>query len=413
MDAQQGPSSTVNVIMFAESWRNEQTLLLFRGAIWCSLGLLAIALELATSGTISMAAPVALAWGAVNLTAIRWWLAGHFHERAVMAIIALDNLVLVILLQVAYAYAAPGDPAAAVRQIRGAPVNFMLLTMLSALRYSRRAALCSSLCAITGLCALGVWNACMDATLVIHIAEFGCAGAFLVHVVDRQLYFVQQVKQREALARFLPAPLVERIVQDPLALALGGQELEATVLFADIRGFTGIAGRHAPAAIVAFLNRYFTEMVEEIFAHGGVLDKFIGDGICAVFTGTAATDRANRALACGAGMLRRVESLNLAQSLPGETALRIGIGVHTGSVVAGNIGSPLRLEYTHIGDAVNVASRIESLCKTLNESFLVSAMTLERADESMRAEARKLAPIEIRGKSEPLTLYAISGLRTP
>ena len=330
----------------------------------------------------------------------------RFHRGWTLAIIALDHVVLTSMMQVAHDFAMPANPARAAELIQGCPVNYMLLMVMGALRYSRAAIVWSAVCSMTSLAGLGWYDGCLNSTLVIHIAEFAFAAGFLLYAVDRQMHFARQVKERDALARFLPAPLVERVRNNPLTMSLGGHELEVTVLFADIRGFTALAGAHTPPAIVAFLNTYFTEMVEEIFSRGGVLDKFIGDGICAVFTGPPA-EQVGRALACGAGMLRRLESVDRTAALPGAHTLRIGIGVHTGRAVAGNIGSPLRLEYTHIGDAVNVASRIESLCKEFGEVFLVSADTMALAEPALRERARKMAPAMVKGKAEPLEVYAL------
>jgi adenylate cyclase len=156
------------------------------------------------------------------------------------------------------------------------------------------------------------------------------------------------------------------------------------------------------------LNEYFTEMVDEIFAWRGVLDKFLGDGICAVFTTVVDQEEpARRALGCATGMLARLAELNARRALRGEPRLEIGIGLHTGRLLAGTIGSPVRMEYTHIGDVVNIASRVQELTKRFEVPLLASADTVERAGGAERFASRDIGPAEIRGRAEPVQLFAI------
>jgi adenylate cyclase len=179
------------------------------------------------------------------------------------------------------------------------------------------------------------------------------------------------------------------------------------VLFTDIRGFSQIADEVEPEVVVALLNEYFQEMVEEVFDHHGILDKFIGDGLCAVFNELGGDDHAHRAVACAQGMIARLATINATRVGRGDQAIAIGIGIHTGKLVAGNIGSQRRLEYTHIGETVNTAARIEGMTKDLAVPLLISDTThgcLESSD--LRFVSRGEQPV--RGRSKPITVYALA-----
>ncbi|MBV9559969.1 MAG: adenylate/guanylate cyclase domain-containing protein [Bradyrhizobium sp.] len=157
---------------------------------------------------------------------------------------------------------------------------------------------------------------------------------------------------------------------------LGGELREATILFADIRGFTSLAESLGPHAVVDLLNRYFTYMADVIGAEGGTIDKFVGDGILALFgVPTSHGDDADRAVAAARDMLRALSLLN---AEPGFPQLKIGIGIATGPVIAGRIGSPDRMNYTVIGNAANLAARIEGVCKSYGCPILACDETVRR-----------------------------------
>ncbi len=188
---------------------------------------------------------------------------------------------------------------------------------------------------------------------------------------------------------------------------LGGRLIEASVLFTDIRGFTSMTEQLEPAALIALLNRYFQTISAAIVEHGGLVNKFGGDSLLAIF-GTPlnpAADHPHQAVRAAWGITRALEAFNREQAGRGEPQLRTGVGVATGTVLAGNVGSAERLEYTVIGDTVNLASRLEALTKELDATVLLAEATATAVQSW--APLQSIGQVRVRGKQEPVLVYAL------
>lgn len=213
----------------------------------------------------------------------------------------------------------------------------------------------------------------------------------------------REAGQRAQFQRLLSPNLVDQIVRGALQLDQGGTKREVTMLFADIRGFTHMSERHTPEEMVKTLNDYFEVMVDVLFAHGGTLDKYVGDEIIGLFGAPVPLpDAADRAIRCGLEMQRALAEFNRVRQSAGLEAINIGVGINTGPVIAGAIGSSRTLQYTVIGDAVNVAARLCNVAKA--GEVLFSEFTMQSARGSVNAEKRE--PVQVKGKSAALAIYA-------
>jgi adenylate cyclase len=194
--------------------------------------------------------------------------------------------------------------------------------------------------------------------------------------------------------------------------ALGGKSVTATVLFADIRDFTTLSEELGPHRTVSLLNEYFSVMVEVITRQGGMLDKFIGDAIMAAF-GLPVTheDDEDRAVRAAIGMITALQQWNTERAASAKAPVNIGIGLNTDNVVSGNIGSPRRMDYTIIGDGVNLASRLESACKQYYARILISENTYKRLRGTYRL--REVDSVVVKGKHEPVNIYEVLDYHTP
>jgi adenylate cyclase len=222
---------------------------------------------------------------------------------------------------------------------------------------------------------------------------------------------VDGLQERDKLRTTMGKYMTEEVVQHLLAgeVELGGKTLEVTVLFCDLRDFTTLSEKRSAHEIVELLNDYFTEMVDCVMAQGGVVDKYIGDNIMAVFGAPVArADDATRAVRAAVHMRDALVKLNARFEELGRPKLRFGIGLHTGEVVAGNIGSARRMEYTVIGDTVNLASRLQSKTKELATDLLISQATYERARAEIVADAA--GEIHVKGREQGVQIYKVNAL---
>ncbi len=216
------------------------------------------------------------------------------------------------------------------------------------------------------------------------------------------------LKERERLklnfARYVSSYVLEKALSSDVTLNLEGERKKITVMFSDIRHFTNLSEKLNPEVVVSLLNEYFEKMIEIIFLHNGTLDKFLGDGIMIEF-GTPIPDEEQEinAIKAAIAMQKEVEILSKKWLVQGKPQLNIGIGIHTGLAVVGNIGSEKRLEYTAIGDTVNVASRLQEATKTLNVPILVSNETYEGAKDKFTFES--LGDVALHGREEKIKTF--------
>ncbi len=213
---------------------------------------------------------------------------------------------------------------------------------------------------------------------------------------------------RANYSRFLPEYVVKQMLENPESFKLGGVNQTITILFADIRGFTRISEHAPPEKIVNLLNRYFSAMSDIIFAHGGTLDKYLGDGLMALFGAPTATpEDASNSLNAAVATQRRVLGINQELMAEGLPEIGVGMGLHTGEVTVGYIGSERRSEYTAIGDAVNTASRLES--NALGGEILVSDATAKAAHSRYKLQPRE--PIMVKNRQQPVVLWEVDWQR--
>ncbi|MCD4814155.1 HAMP domain-containing protein [bacterium] len=212
-----------------------------------------------------------------------------------------------------------------------------------------------------------------------------------------------------AFSTYVSSQVMEEVIKDPGSLALGGARKNATMFFSDIRGFTSMSETMEPEDVVSVINVYLSVQTEILLRYGGMLDKFIGDCVMAVFgIPLAKKGDALRAVKSGLEIQHAVQELNQARKMAGEKTVTVGIGINTGDVVSGNMGSSQKMDYTVIGDAVNMAARLESVAE--GGSVLISEATYLLVQDEIVAD--KLSPIAVKGKKEKILVYSVKSLKT-
>jgi adenylate cyclase len=247
----------------------------------------------------------------------------------------------------------------------------------------------------------GLWLAMVQPILAIGAALF--AGT-------AYRYFVEDAEKRKVsrlFGRYVSRDVHKQLLANPALAELGGSRREMSVLFSDLRGFTTITEKGAPEAIVHQLNEYFSRMVDIVFRHGGTVDKFVGDMVMALFGAPLDdVDHADAAVATAVDMVRELGELNRRWAAEGRIQLDIGIGVNSGDMIAGNIGSSAIMSYTVIGDNVNVGSRLESLNKEYRTRIIISDATRTRLRKPY--DLRPLGGVVVKGKTQPVEIFELS-----
>jgi adenylate cyclase len=274
---------------------------------------------------------------------------------------------------------------------------------------------------IAGAAALGVFLArpihrLMEGTRAIAAGDFTVAlpvrsrdeiGA-LTQAFNRMARNLREKEMiKRAFTRYVAREVVDEILKDPERLVLTGERREVTVLFCDIRGFTPTAERLSPEEVVGLLNAFYTLMIDTTFRHDGTLDKFLGDGVMCVFGAPVYhEDHALRAVRTAIAMQAGVRALSARRRAEGREPIAVGIGVNAGVAVAGTVGTEDRMEYTVIGDSVNLAARLESSAGP--GEILISEATYAKLRD--RVEARSLGPLRVKGKEDDIEVYEVLGL---
>ncbi|HSM41600.1 MAG TPA: adenylate/guanylate cyclase domain-containing protein, partial [Afifellaceae bacterium] len=272
---------------------------------------------------------------------------------------------------------------------------------------------------VSGGLATGTWLAYKDSGLLID-PTFPLAGSFFVYLSMTSIrYFTSDRQKRQirrAFSQDVAPTVLQQIEKTPDALALGGEMRDVTIMFTDVRNFTGLSERLPPVELVMFLNGLLGRLSEQIIQERGTIDKFIGDSIMAFWNAPLDTPD-HQLMACRAA-LRMREALAHFNSetggLPnqkgdGREPIAIGIGINTGEACVGNMGSQSRFDYSVIGDAVNIASRVESACKHVGYDIVLSHTTAEAVTDLALLDAGSVA---LKGKSEMEPVYALVGDET-
>jgi adenylate cyclase len=245
-----------------------------------------------------------------------------------------------------------------------------------------------------------------DMTLIYPL--IGIGFTYLGSEAWRNLVVERKGRQlKKAFSSYVSPDLVRQIEKNPDQLVLGGEQRELSILFSDIRGFTSVSEKLSPPELVKLLNEYLSPMTRIVLEEKGTLDKFIGDAVMAIFNAPLdLPDHATRACTAAVRMLAELEQLNTAFNAKGMQRIDIGIGINTGLAVVGNMGADIRFDYTAIGDAVNLASRLEGQNKYYGSRILVSEPTRSQV-ESGQFIFREVDRIRVKGKRQPVVMYEL------
>jgi adenylate cyclase len=252
----------------------------------------------------------------------------------------------------------------------------------------------------------GLWLPVVYPTLALGLTFLGITVYRLLTEERQRLW------TKRAFQQFVSPEVVEQLMDNPAALQFGGEMRNLTVLFSDIRDFTPYTERHPPQEVVQMLREYLTKMVDQVLGQQGTLDKFIGDGVMAIFGAPVPlVDHAERACRAALGMNRELEALQARWAAEGREPFRIGIGINTGDMMVGNLGSEQLFDYTVAGDGVNVGARVEALNKEYKTetAIIISEATYLAAQDVL--DVRRLGEATVKGKTRPIVVYELRGIR--
>ncbi|OGS21342.1 MAG: hypothetical protein A2252_08870 [Elusimicrobia bacterium RIFOXYA2_FULL_39_19] len=240
-------------------------------------------------------------------------------------------------------------------------------------------------------------------------------GMFLGYIGSMGYRFRTEEREKKWIKKtfssYMSPQVIKELAENPDKLKLGGEKKTMTVFFSDIRGFTSISEKYPPEEVVSILNEYLSAMTEIVFKYEGTLDKFVGDEIMAFWNSPLQQeDHAMRALNCSFDMMDRLDQLQEKWKQEGKPIIDIGIGLNTGEMIVGNMGSHQRMDYTVIGDNVNLGARIETLTRQYDSKIIISEYTMTHVKDKI--EAVHLGEVKVKGKNKPVNVYGASRKKT-
>lgn len=265
----------------------------------------------------------------------------------------------------------------------------------------------ASLAILFALAGVSVMRFASGAWIPIAVPSLAIVFAFVGDLAWKYVVEGREKRQvKKLFSRYVSKDVYDQLVADPSLAALGGTRRSMTVLFSDVRGFTAMSEKGSPEEVVAQLNEYFSRMVQVVFDHRGTVDKFVGDMVMALYGAPLDDDdHAEHAVQTALAMAVALGELNTRWRAEGRTTLDIGIGINTGDMVAGNIGSDTIMSYTVIGDAVNLGARLESLNKDYGTRIIISEATRSRLKGQY--DIHPLGDVVVKGKSNPVAIFEV------
>ena len=298
----------------------------------------------------------------------------------------------------------------------GKALDFILIAVIALLTgfiMQKLSSIRSLLASISGFILINILVIYMFMFHSICVEQLGLNLAFIlpsVVIVSIKLVTEESQKKfiKDAFSRYIAPDVIAQIMENPDSLQLGGESRDITIFFSDVAGFTSISEKLSPVELVTLLNEYLSEMTDIIISHGGTIDKYIGDAIMAFFGAPQSyEDHGLRACLAVIDMKRKLRGLQDKWKKSGQLELSARMGINSGKTVVGNMGSALRMDYTAMGDSVNLASRLEGANKMYNTTAIISEHTYNNAKDHI--DARKLDNIRVVGKQEAVVIYELIG----